>query len=226
MEWEEKERASRYRNESTWQSNWESYKKRIAAMKRKETANTVLKEKELSLDDMDLDDLDLDGLGLDLGLELDPELDLDDFFNETLVVTTLMADGRGKDDEEKKNPMSRFTRECLGSGALDSACNSKVCGQLWMRQYINALSKEQRKKVEKTETLGKSFIFGDMGLLKTRGTYKIPAVLAGKECRILVDSWIPLLLSNACMSKAKMVIDYGTNEVKIAITPHRSSDNP
>ena len=50
--------------------------------------------------------------------------------------------------------------------------------------------------------------------MKTLGTYKIPAVLAERECNILVDmvdSNIPLLLS-----KTSMIIDYGTNEVKIA----------
>ena len=66
--------------------------------------------------------------------------------------------------------MSIYTRECMGSGALDAACISSICGKSWMRDYVNKLSTEQRKKVEKLEIRGKSFVFGSTGILTTLPT--------------------------------------------------------
>ena len=54
--------------------------------------------------------------------------------------------------------------------------------------------------------------------MRTQGTYKIPARLGGKECKVLVDlidSRIPLLLGKTSMSKTRMTVDYGISEVKI-----------
>ena len=139
----------------------------------------------------------------------------DDLFDITLVVTTQAEENK----EEKEILIAQFARECLCSGVLDSACNANVCGQKWMEHYTANLSEEQKNKVEEVETSNKNFVFGNMGILKTIGTYKIPAMLAGKKCNILinvVDSGIPLLLSRMSMSKVKMTIDYGTSKVEIA----------
>ena len=91
----------------------------------------------------------------------------DDIFNDTLVVTALTADRKEEDEGKVKNSMSRFTRECLGSGVLDSACNSNVCGQGWMEHYTANLSATQWEKIKSVENSEKRFVFGNMGLLRT-----------------------------------------------------------
>ena len=57
-----------------------------------------------------------------------------------------------------------------------------------------------------------------MRRLETLRTYRIPAMMAGKEYKIVVDvvdSGIPLLMSKKSMARAEMRIDYGTNEIEI-----------
>ena len=81
------------------------------------------------------------------------------------------------------------------------------------------LSPGQRNKVKKVENSKKMFVFGNMEELRALETYKIPARMAGKECRIRVDvvqSEIPMLLGKATMARVRMEVDYGNNEVKIA----------
>ena len=89
---------------------------------------------------------------------------------------------------------------------LDCACSSTVCGQQWLKRYLESLSIEDQAKVEKTTGV-KVFKFGGGETLTSLGCYKIPAVIADKEviiCTDVVNSDIPLLLSLDAMKKAKI----------------------
>ena len=100
---------------------------------------------------------------------------------------------------------------------LDSACSSTVCGEMWLDNYLNSLSQQDRQRV--TQTVGqKTFKFGGGERLESKGEYGLPAVIAGKEVTIrtdVVDSDLPLLLSRQAMKTAGVKMDLENDTVNI-----------
>ncbi|CAC5380795.1 unnamed protein product [Mytilus coruscus] len=68
-------------------------------------------------------------------------------------------------------------RNCV----LDSACSSTVCGQLWMRSYVDSLSGKDKAKILK-EDGNKVFKFGGGTRLRSIREYSLPEVIAGHYC--------------------------------------------
>lgn len=104
--------------------------------------------------------------------------------------------------------LSQLT-EKEGHAILDTACSSTVCGQEWLKAYVNTLSETARGKIESKHS-SKKFKFGGGEVLQSRGQYSIPACLAGKPVRIntdVVDSEIPLLLSKDSMKAARIKLN-------------------
>ena len=99
--------------------------------------------------------------------------------------------------------MKGFVGETLGK--LDSSCTKNVCGNIWMKCYLETLSKEYVHALETTKgsTL---FKFGNGERVKSKKFMKIPSIIAGKKVFIetdVVDCEIPLLLSKDAMKKAE-----------------------
>ena len=107
------------------------------------------------------------------------------------------------------NEIRRLGVDARNCAVLDSACSSTVCGSSWMDNYIQSLNQTDREKV--LESQGQRvFKFGGGTCLKSKGEFRIPAVVAGKVVTIktdVVDSDIPLLLSRTAMKKASVKMD-------------------
>ena len=124
--------------------------------------------------------------------------------------------------------LNRFTKESLNSAALDTGCTSNVSGKKWMAFYLKDLPEELKKEVDGPFPSNRSFVFGNNGIKIAKERYVIPADIAGKMIKIVVDvvdSDIPLLLSKREMKKWNMVLDMGKDkayvngkEVDISIT--------
>ena len=107
--------------------------------------------------------------------------------------------------------------ETFGCAVLDTGCTKSCCSQIWLEEYIETLTEEEKAKV--TYSSSKRFFrFGDSRLFESKGSVKIPAKICGKKFMIntdIVDAEIPLLLSKDAMKKANVIIDLKNDEVKM-----------
>ena len=116
-----------------------------------------------------------------------------------------------------REDITRLGIDARNCAVLDSACSSTVCGQLWMRSYVDSLNETDKAKIFK-EDGNKVFKFGGGTRLKSIGEYSLPAVIAGKDVTIktdVVDSDIPLLLSRTAMKKAGVKMDLENDTAEI-----------
>ena len=100
--------------------------------------------------------------------------------------------------------------EAIDSILLDSACSSAVAGKLWMEDCIASMDEHTRKEVQEFKS-SKLFHFGGGESRRSLGV-EFPCVLSGKKVRIrsdVVDSPIPLLLSNKAMERCRLIWDFG-----------------
>ena len=119
----------------------------------------------------------------------------------------------GKSDTD----MEGLVGECFGKALLDSACTKTVCGEPWMKVYLEILGDDEMKLVETTHSDTK-FRFGDGVEIKSLRCMKIPATIGDKRvmiCTDVVASDIPLLLSRSSMKKSNMVLDFVKDTVKV-----------
>ena len=80
---------------------------------------------------------------------------------------------------------------------LDSACSSTVCGEMWLKDYIESLDDKDKGRIKFNKS-DKIFKFGGGERLSSVGQFKIPITLAGKQLILVTDvvkSDLPLLLS-------------------------------
>ena len=108
-----------------------------------------------------------------------------------------------------KVEIRRLGTDARNCAILDSACSSTVCGESWIRSYIQSLDEADKLKVSCIQS-HKVFKFGGGTCLSSRGEYRLPAVIAGKDVTIktdVVESDIPLLLSRTAMKKAAIKMD-------------------
>ena len=108
-----------------------------------------------------------------------------------------------------KGDISQLSVDACNCAVLDSACSSTVCGQNWLENYLNSLSEADKQKIH--QNVGqRTFKFGGGERLKSKGEYRLPAVIAGREVTIRTDkvhSDIPLLLSRSAMETAGVKMD-------------------
>lgn len=83
-----------------------------------------------------------------------------------------------------KEELSRFTSEALNCAALDTCCTSTVAGEKWLAMYLKELSPKLKAKVEGPVQGQKCFQFGNQGVMKSKGKYKVPAIIADQEVMI------------------------------------------
>ena len=99
--------------------------------------------------------------------------------------------------EVQKCYVQNFLGETLNLAVLGSGCNKTVCGQEWLKCYIESLCDDDRRKIQEfnSET---EFKFGDGKVVGSEKTVVIPCNIAGKNVSLKTDvvkSEIPLLLS-------------------------------
>ncbi|CAG2194669.1 unnamed protein product [Mytilus edulis] len=76
-----------------------------------------------------------------------------------------------------REDITRLGIDARNCAVLDSACSSTVCGQLWMRSYVDSLNETDKAKIFK-EDGNKVFKFGGGTRLKSIGEYSLPAVMS------------------------------------------------
>ena len=108
-----------------------------------------------------------------------------------------------------KREIAQLGIDARNCAVLDSACSSTVCGETWLENYLNSMNPQDRWKMK--HTVGqKTFKFGGGEIMRSKGEYSLPAVIAGKDVMIRTDvvgSDIPLLLSRSAMKTAGVKMD-------------------
>ena len=100
-------------------------------------------------------------------------------------------------------------------GILDTGCVTTVCGEPWMEQYVNGLTRKERDNIRK-EQEQKLFKFGDNDPVSSNLVHIIPACISGKAVNIrthVVKEDIPLLLSKESMKTVGTKIDLENDTV-------------
>ena len=118
---------------------------------------------------------------------------------------------------EEEGELKTLMQECKGYAVLDCGCPNTVCGEKWMDAYIENLSENDRKDIEITKS-SQSFTFGDGRGVRSKRKMKIPVWMGGIRCSLttdVVEAEIPLLLSINVMERAKMVLDFAREEIKV-----------
>ena len=116
-----------------------------------------------------------------------------------------------------KGDIAQLGIDAQNCAVLDSACSSTVCGENWLQNYISSLNQIDKEGIK--QTVGtRTFKFGGGERLRSKGEFKLPAVIAGKEVFIrtdVVDSDIPLLLSRRAMKTAGVKMDLESDTAMI-----------
>ena len=76
----------------------------------------------------------------------------------------------GGDDEGE---LKTLMEECRGYAVLDCGCPHTVCGEKWIKDYIENLSESDRKDIEIMKS-SQSFTFGDGRGIRSKRKMKIP----------------------------------------------------
>ena len=132
---------------------------------------------------------------------------IDDDTSDTLVCAT----------KENFHVDDVVNRETFGCGLLDSGCTKTVCGDEWLETYLDTLGVDEIKEV-KFEDSDARFKFGSDHVYNSISKVTFPATLGSVDVLItadVVNTNIPLLLSKSTMKKAKTVIDFGNDTVRM-----------
>ena len=119
--------------------------------------------------------------------------------------------------EVQKCYVQNFLGETLNLAVLDSGCTKTVCGQEWLKCYIESLCDDDRKKIQEF-TSETEFKFGDGKVAASEKSVVIPCNIAGKNVSLKTDvvkSEIPLLLSKESMKAAESKIDFVNDRINI-----------
>lgn len=124
----------------------------------------------------------------------------------------------GKDRlNSRKGVFSRLVEEARGCAVMDSGCSTTVCGAGWYEEYVRDLSDVEKSNliVEESEA---TFTFGDGVTVPSVMRVRLPCLVGGTKVHLatdVVECQIPLLLSKMSMKKARMIINFGTDQVDI-----------
>ena len=119
--------------------------------------------------------------------------------------------------EAEKCFIQNFLGETLNLAVLDSGCTKTVCGEEWLKCYIDSLSEEEKKKIQSYKS-NTEFKFGDGKNVTSEKCVSIPCKIAGTNVNVetdVVKSEIPLLLSKDSMKKAGTKIDFVNDKINI-----------
>ena len=106
----------------------------------------------------------------------------------------------------------------LGDGALiDSGCANTVCGETWLANYVEGLSDYQRAHVIEQPS-NQTFTFGDSRTFISTRKVTLPCVIGSIVGEVITDVVacnIPLLISIKSMRKMGMIIDFGSDTLRV-----------
>ena len=117
---------------------------------------------------------------------------------------------------------SMFLTEGFGKGSFDTGCTASVAGQVWFDNFVKELPKLRKQQIQGPFKSGRTFMFGNQGVLSSGAMYKLPVKLRGEDHEMEVDiinSDIPLLISRKEMSKLDISIDNKNDKATIRGLP-------
>ena len=101
--------------------------------------------------------------------------------------------------------------ETLGQAIIDTGCPFTVTGDMWLKTYINTLSRKDRVSIRMYKSHNK-YRFGNGVLFPSKYNVIIPIYIANHKYRLSIDVVncnIPLLLSRETLKRANAKIDIG-----------------
>ena len=110
-----------------------------------------------------------------------------------------------------------FVSETLNSAVLDSGATANVAGKAWLDCYLGSLSDSDRHKVEYNNS-SNGFRFGSDDIYTSLYKVKIPACIGSHKISIetdIIDTNVPLLLSQKAMKAASTSINFVDDSVKM-----------
>ena len=113
-------------------------------------------------------------------------------------------------DLSNPEQMKTLVAESWSSGLLDCGASKTVCGKIWLDEYTNALSENDKLKVVYYSS-SSCYKFGDGKRVQAHQGAKIPAYIGNTSVMIttdVIDKDLPLLLSKAFMKNANMVLNF------------------
>ena len=104
--------------------------------------------------------------------------------------------------------------ETFGKGILDSGCTKTVSGEIWMNEYIDMLSIEDKESIEESES-DSMYRFGDGKESNALKNLKISIVIGNKLSVDVVKNDIPLLISRKSMINMKMKLYFNNDSANV-----------
>ncbi|XP_057299172.1 uncharacterized protein LOC130629827 [Hydractinia symbiolongicarpus] len=113
--------------------------------------------------------------------------------------------------------MDVFMGETLSAAVLDSGCSKTVCGESWLKEYLETLSDNELNHVTESQS-NTIFKFGDGNEMRSIKQMKLPARIGDTNINIVTDvvkGYLPLLFSKDAMKKAGTKIDFSKDTIEI-----------
>ena len=123
-------------------------------------------------------------------------------------------------DEANGSKLQTLVEESKGCAVLDTGCSKTVCGVEWINGYLSELSDYERETIVE-EKSSSTFTFADGVTVSSLKRVTLPCHIGNMSATIVTDVVgcnIPLLLSKRSMKKAKMLINFESDQVKICGT--------
>ena len=110
-----------------------------------------------------------------------------------------------------------FFAEASAASIIDTACTKTVCGEKWLKGYVDSLDDNDRKTIQAYESK-RQVKFGDGNVVNSNKFVTVPAQIGNTHCKSeieLVPADIPLLLSKQSLKKAGTVLDMTKDTVEM-----------
>ena len=117
----------------------------------------------------------------------------------------------------KPDRMKNLIGESFGMAVLDSGCTKSVTGEMWLDEYLQTLSEQDRLQVSE-RSIDATFRFGDGAEVTSSKMVKILVVIVSQKFFIeanVIKKELPLLLSRQSMKRAEMIIDFSNDTVNV-----------
>ena len=122
-----------------------------------------------------------------------------------------------QNDMSNPEQMKTLVAESWSSGLLDCGASKTVCGKIWLDEYINSLSENDKSKIVYYSS-SSCYRFGDGEKVQAHQGVKIPAYVGNTSLMIktdVIDKDLPLLLSKAFMKNGNMVLNFQNDTASI-----------
>ena len=132
-------------------------------------------------------------------------------------VNLFMGYVNDKENDDGFDRLQRLVNEASGYAVIDSGCSNTVCGSKWLEDHLNSLSDYERELI-KEESSCSTFTFGNGVTVTSHKKVNFPCHIGKMYATIttdVVDCSLPLLLSRVSMKKARMIINFETDQVKV-----------